>query len=149
MAVGCVFCLGALAASGCGGGSAKPHGKVVMNGEPYKPVAGQLLQISFIGDGTPSISTVAQVNPDGTFTVPGPTDNGIPPGKYHITASTMASGGPGGTAGGTTNVAAPSGGDQFQGKYRDASKTPLTVDITSANSDIIIDLGKGTVSKGP
>ncbi len=147
MAVSCVICLGALAAGGCGA-STKPHGKVVMNGEPYKPVAGQILQISFIGDGTPSISTVAQVNPDGTFTVPGPTDTGIPSGRYHITVSTMASGGPGGSAGGTTGSAGPAAGDQFKGVYRDATKTPLTVEITAATPPIVIDVGKGTVATG-
>lgn len=146
-AVGCVVCLAALAAGGCGGGGkTKPHGKLVMNGEPYKPGPGEILQITFIGEGSSGVFTVAKANPDGTFTVPGPTNTGIPAGKYHITVTTMAGGGPGGTAGGT---AAPAGGDTFKGKYSDATTTPLEVDIPASNPPpIVIDVGKGIVSMG-
>ena len=144
-AVGCVLCLAALAAGGCSGGKTKPHGKLVMNGEPYKPGAGEILQITFIGEGSPSISAVAQLNPDGDFTVPGPTNTGIPAGKYHITVTAIGGGGPGGTAGG---AAAPVGGDMMRGKYSNATTTPLNCEITSANLPIVIDLGKGTVTTG-
>jgi len=147
MAVSCVLCLAALAAGGCGGAGTKPHGKVVMNGEPFKPDPGQTLQISFVGEGASSVSAVAQVNPDGTFTVPGPTNTGIPPGKYHVTVTTMAGGGPGGSSP-PAGSAAPAGGDKFEGKYSDATKTPLTCEITSATPEIVIDVGKGTVSTG-
>ena len=118
-----------------------------MNGEPYKPVAGQTLQINFVGDGTPSIAASAQVNPDGTFTLPGPTGTGVPPGHYHIAVSTMSVGGPGGSSAAPGSAAAAAG-DQFKGKYQDASKTPLTVEITTSTPAIVIDVGKGTVATG-
>ena len=140
IAFGGVLCLAALAAGGCGGGSVKPHGTLMMNGQPYKPESGETLQITFAGEGESgkSISAVASVNPDGTFTVSGSTNTGIPPGKYRIMVqSTQYS------KGGPMNMA-----DKFQGKYSDATKTPLTCEITSANQPIIIDVGKGTASTG-
>ena len=146
MAVRGVLCLGALAAGGCGA-NPRPNGKVVMNGAPYKAETGQILQITFIGEGASGVSTAAQVNPDGTFTVPGPTNTGIPAGKYSITVTTTASGGPGGS-GPPAGLAPAAGGDQFQGKYSEPTKTPLSCEITSANPEIIIDVGKGTVSTG-
>lgn len=144
-AVGCVLCLAALAAVGCGGVKTKPYGKVVINGAPYKPGAGETLQITFIGEGPSGISAVAQVNPDGTFMVPGPTNTGIPAGKYHITMTTMAGGGPGGSGGG----GAAAGGDRIQAKYGNATQTPLGVDIPASNPPlIVIDVGSGTVTTG-
>ena len=141
--------LSALAVFGCGGAKSKPHGKVLMNGEPYKVDSRETLRITFVsgGEAGKQFSTVAQVNPDGTFTVPGPTDEGVPPGKYHITVSTMMTGGPGGTFS-PAGSAAPTGGDQFHGKYSATTTTPLTCEITSANPEIVIDVGKGTVSTG-
>ncbi len=129
-----------LSAAGCGGvAGPKPQGKVLFNGEPYRLDSGETLQMTFIGEGEPGkqISAGAGVNPDGTFTVSGPANAGIPLGKYHITVQSTKYG-PGGPS---ARMA-----DKFQGRYSNAAQTQLTCEITSANQPIIIDLGKGVVT---
>jgi hypothetical protein len=140
--------LAGLLSAGCGAAT-KPHGRVVLNGQPYKADPGDMLRVTFFDEGEPGkqTSSVADVAPDGTFTLAGPTNTGIPPGKYHITVTTLSTAAPASTISGVP-PSAPGGGDKFQGKYSDPAKTPLTCEVTTANPEIVIDVGKGTVSTG-
>lgn len=87
-------CLATTAAAGCG--SATPVGKEVKgvkvqgvlleNGKPIKFKQDETIRVSVSqGDGEAQIASVADVKPeDGSFTIEGPTNQGIPPGKYTI-----------------------------------------------------------------
>jgi hypothetical protein len=101
--IGMVCCAcAALLAGGCGKGGAdikgvKVDGKVVSNGQPLKFLKDEEVKVSFaqeVAKGEKSIGSAADVNPeDGTFTIPGPTKHGIPPGKYRVRLSSQPYGG--------------------------------------------------------
>jgi len=138
-----VLALAVLAVTGCGGGvsGTKLNGKVLNNGQPYPITEEETVRINFITTGESGrISAQPQLNPDGTFTLTGPTGKGVPPGKYQITVMVLPS-----PYAASKNPGAPKG-DKFKNKYADPEKTPLTVEITSSTKEVTVDLGKGTAT---
>src|SRR4051794_14904261 len=82
-----------LTTSGCGGGEAtalsgaKIKGSLIKDGKTYLPPQGNNVVIIFRGkaeDGKEIHSPASFNNANGTFTVPGPTGNGLPPGTYKV-----------------------------------------------------------------
>jgi hypothetical protein len=76
-----------LAASGCGsGGAIRVKGTVTNNGQPLSVSDKGMVQVIFIPDDPEKAGDTypANVNPDGTFEVPGKEGKGIPPGKYRV-----------------------------------------------------------------
>ena len=88
-------------------------------GQVIKLKKDESILISFVLQGSdPQIAAHAEYNPDdGTFTVKGPTGQGIPPGKYKIGLSNDFYGGGDGTS-------------RF-GEEMDSEKTPLVADVGS------------------
>jgi hypothetical protein len=90
------FLLALLAASpGCGGGNTVwITGKLLKGGTRYEPPKDQLVSVTFValevqdssGKTVKSAEPyLAELDPDsGTFAVPGPERQGIPPGKYRV-----------------------------------------------------------------
>jgi len=83
------------AATGCGGGNTVwITGKLLKGGSPYVPPTDQLVSITFVALQTQDASGktaqggdpyLAEYDPaSGTFTVPGPDRQGIPPGRYRV-----------------------------------------------------------------
>jgi hypothetical protein len=141
--------LATLAASGCEGTS-KPRGRIVKDGQPYKVDPSEDLRVFFYGDGEPGKATVtaADVSPDGSFNVAGPTETGLPMGKYRITVTSTPKAGSTGTVTAPAGFKAPAMGDKFELKFKDPANTPLTVEVKSSKTQIVIDVGKGTVTIG-
>jgi hypothetical protein len=92
-----------LLAAGCGGPSGTAvSGKLLENGEPIKPPAGNLppgdkgwkLSFAPADGGKDGVLYHAVIDDDGSFRVSGPNDKGIPPGKYRITVLKGAMGSP-------------------------------------------------------
>jgi len=132
-----------IALAGCGGGvsGSKVQGKLLMNGQPYQVGQGEEFTMAFVGntgEGGAKLSCGVALNPDGTFAVNGPTNKGVPPGKYQITVVNMPS--PYSLKPGATQT------DKFKDKYSSPDKTPLSVEITSATKEVVVDLGKGTAA---
>lgn len=133
--------------SGCGGSGssgpevkgAKVSGVLLFNGKPIEFQEMETITISFeSGEGESQIATSAEVNAeDGSFTLEGPTGQGIPAGKYRIQV-----------------VGDIYGGDEpnrFE-RYFEASEDvtipqpkPLNIEISeSEGQNVEIDLGKWT-----
>ncbi len=74
--------------SGCGSTLLKTKGRVVKNGAPFVPGAGEVFRLTFVPmlkEGNPSDLYAAQFNSeDGTFQVVGKDLKGMPPGKYRV-----------------------------------------------------------------
>lgn len=133
--------------AGCGGGPkyVPVKGRLVDNGQPVKPSAklppgatrlppgdpGMKMEFITVKDGKAGESFGAAMNPsDATFTVPGPKDKGLAPGKYKVSIHVGASGSP----------------DALMGAFT-ADRTPLVVDIPDkAQANVTVDVGKKTVT---
>jgi hypothetical protein len=132
-----VALLGGLSA-GCGGGDGvrgvPVKGTVVVNGKPLQLKGSEQLAISLVRlDGGQSVAATGSYNPgDGSFTVAGPTNRGIPEGKYRITVS-------------TNDYGPRSQGDRFRGLFG-ANNSPLVVTLNSDNADrLVVDVGRKSV----
>lgn len=128
-----------LLGSGCGSSAhVDVRGKVLYNGQPYKLRPQEQLQITFLGGGTGAdqISTAATFHEaDSSFQVPGPTGQGLPPGDYKIAVDSLIYG------------SSAKGQDRL-GEHFTPNSTPLHYTVTTAAvQHIVIDLGKGTVTK--
>ncbi len=86
-------CLGALLLggtlfSGCNSSSGKyvpVTGKFTVKGQPYDPATQEdVMLIMYPTSGSSETTYVAVNEPDGSFTVPGVEQQGVPPGKYKI-----------------------------------------------------------------
>jgi hypothetical protein len=132
----------ALAAAGCGSkGPAvkeykgvKVNGVILQNGKPIKLGQDETISVSFIaltGDEAGKTAFIADAKPeDGTFTIAGPTGQGIPIGRYKVTlASNFGSGG---------------GTDRFAEKF-DSETSPLNADVAGEGQTFEIDVGKRTI----
>lgn len=104
-------------------------GKITRNGEimAVKPMVGRLT-LSFYPVAAEGAAVVeeADLQADGTFTVPGKNGNGIPPGKYKIAVVWQDD--------------FPTGPDKLNGKYNQKN-TPLIREV-QAGSPLVIDVGK-------
>ena len=130
--VGLVIVLG----SGCAKESEsgpKLTGRVVIDGQPCRPVSLYDFDIKFVsaGEGPIKKSYVAEVKEDGTFAVNGSIGKGIPLGRYKVSIIgpvVDASGKP-------TRKYVAAFGDKA---------TPLEVEITESSRELVIDLEKKT-----
>jgi hypothetical protein len=126
-----LFCLLlGLLAVGCGTNNIKAKGRVVKGGEPFRPGEGEALRIILAPFDAPTGTTydsyAAEFNPeDGTFLVKGKDGKGLPPGKYRIGVELIKK-----------------KEDQFKGRFTGKS-SPFTCEVTSAGSEVIVDLGQG------
>jgi hypothetical protein len=144
--------LGALAAvllGGCGRGDdptaqfshvkgAKVKGVLLQNGKPIKFLPNEMITVSLTAAGDPSGAAAAgggDVNAeDGTFAIPGPSNQGLPPGKYQVLVSADIYGG----ASGNPN--------RFEVLAK--KKPPLTVDVGAEDGQTFeIDIGKWTATR--
>jgi hypothetical protein len=122
----CSFLLvAACLACGCGGGKVKVNGKIVKDGQPFTLSDKGVFVLSFVSEGgTDKTIYNATTKPDGTFTIVGPENKGIPPGKYVVNLTAMD---PYPTT------------DKLGGKYQQGKST-LVVEV--GKGDVVIDVGK-------
>jgi hypothetical protein len=114
---------------------ANVQGKLVMDGEPYKPAANEQVLLNFETAGGPNdYSFSGLVKRDGTFTVVGNGSDGIPPGKYRITIRVMPYG----------PTAAPNAGDKLAGALS-GPDSPLTCEVKRGTT-VTIDLAQRAVT---
>jgi hypothetical protein len=134
----CVFpCLFfSLIALGCGNGFVKAKGRVLKNGEPFRPGEGEALRIILAPMDPPAGNTydsyAAEFHPeDSTFQVKGKDGSGLPPGKYRVSVELLKH-----------------KEDLFKGALN-GRRSPLTCDVTSASSELVVDLdqAKGSAPK--
>jgi hypothetical protein len=108
-------------------------GKVHKNGQPLRVQelrsgAGGRVMVLFHGldQGDNHLGPYgAIVKPDGTFSLPGPAGNGIPPGKYRVEI--------------TWQDTFPMGEDKLEGKFG-KENSPVVVDV-GGGEDVDIDVG--------
>lgn len=74
---------------GCSSAPVKATGKVVKGGQPAPLSDKGMYQITLISDSDASKTFPVEAKQDGTFTVTGPTGNGVPPGKYKVAIQAM------------------------------------------------------------
>jgi len=112
--------------TGCGSGGRQVKGKIVKGVEPFTVSEKGVFVLSFLpeGDGKGVVYN-ATTNKDGTFTIVGPENKGIPPGKYKVQLTAMD---PYPTT------------DLLKGKYA-PGKSTMVVDVGSSG-DVVIDVGK-------
>jgi hypothetical protein len=112
------------------------HGRVLQDGQPIKLDSSEVLTIGFSYEVQPGYrrSSSAGVEPDGTFTIDMPHGQGFRLGTYEITATC------------TKGAYADPKSDRFKSAFADYTKTPLKVDVKEDTKQIVIDLGKGTVT---
>lgn len=128
-----------LVGSGCGGGpesGPKVVGRVLIDGQPCRPVSVNDFDVKFLtveGVGPGKRSYLAEVKPDGSFTLNGSMGKGIPVGRYKVSIA----GNVFGEDGKPTGRYLPSFTDQA---------TPLEVEIIDRTREITIDLGKKTAT---
>jgi hypothetical protein len=137
------FGIGLLLAAGLANGCGRSDGVIVTgmlqkDGKAYAFGPNEELQISMAGSdptGKP-YNTIANLNTtDGTLTFRGPTGRGVPPGTYKITVSSRLFSGP------------KKKGDRFSDEFG-PENSPLTYTVTTdVPQEIVIDLGKKTVTR--
>lgn len=116
---------------------AKLKGKVLKNGQPLKPLAGEHVWVTFehveSGAGRQVIMTSGQMQKDGTFALVGQVNQGTPPGKYTVMLHGEYSSG--------------DGEDRFASLFPDG-KSSLIAEVTDEDDQtFVIDIGKRTVTK--
>jgi hypothetical protein len=113
--------------SGCGAKEVTVNGKVLVNGQPYKPKSVEELQIVFRPKDPNGVMCAAAVQLDGTFQIQGPTGGHVPLGAYRV------------------EIAAYS--DNFKGEFT-GERSPLAFEAkeSTASQTIVIDVGKKTVT---
>jgi hypothetical protein len=135
LAVALVVVLGLVV--GCGGKpSVQVRGTFQKDGKPYQFAKDEQVQITFSGVGPDGIpfSAGVRVKDDGTFILTGPANRGVPPGTYKITLSAEIYG-------------PKNDGDRFRGAFSD-EKSPLSYAVTAESvQEIVVDVGKKTVTK--
>lgn len=72
--------------SGCAGGTVRPSGKILRNGQPVQLSDKGVIVLNFLPESGDKLGVTyaADTKPDGTFTITGPERKGIPPGKYKV-----------------------------------------------------------------
>jgi hypothetical protein len=114
-------------ACGCSG-ARQVNGKIVKGGAPFTLSDKGVFVLSFVSEaGTDKMVYPATTKPDGTFTITGPQNKGIPAGKYKVQLTAQD------PYGGPDSV------DKLGGKYA-PGKSTLVVDVGSG--ELTIDVGK-------
>ena len=136
---GTVLGLAVILLAGCGGGgepTVSVSGHLREGGQPVKIVTQGLppgdkgIRVGFIRQDKSPETFYAKVADDGSFTVPGPKNRGIPAGKYQISVHRGAMGSP----------------DHYKDAFK-AEKSPLNVDIPAGRSATVdIDLTAKTAA---
>jgi hypothetical protein len=110
---------------GCGPTLLKTKGRVVKNGAPFVPGAGEVFRLTFVPifkEGNPSDLYAAQFNSeDGTFQVAGKDLKGMPPGKYRVW------------------IEYKSRRQSLKGKFDDQN-SPYVYDVDAGTRELVIDL---------
>jgi hypothetical protein len=75
--------------SGCGKGGVVVKGKLTDKGQPLTISDQGVFIVAFTANDEKKTVYPAEVKKDGTFEVPGPEKNGVPPGVYHIAIQQM------------------------------------------------------------
>ena len=126
-------------AAGCGSErerGPKLTGRLLVNGQPCRPASVNDFDLKFTsigGEGPVKRSYVAEVQPDGEFTVNGSIGQGIPVGKYKVSIVGKVLDAQG----------KPTG--HYVPMFSDKA-SPLEVEISDNISEIVIDLEKKTVT---
>lgn len=110
-------------------------GQLMANGQPCKPASVNDFDLRFVsveGEGVTKRSYLAEVQPDGTFTVNGSIGRGIPVGRYKVSIA------------GRTLDAVGKPSVEYVRKFGD-KVSPLQVELTDASRELVIDLGAGTM----
>jgi hypothetical protein len=123
LAVGMLACL---LLAGCGAKEVTVTGKLLVNGQPFKPKSPEDLQIILRPKDPKGVMCLAEVAMDGTFKVQGPTGNNLPVGAYRVEIAAFS--------------------DNFKGEFT-GEKSPLLLEVKDSPSTqkIVIDVGKKTV----
>ena len=127
----------ARALAGCGPSRLKTKGRLVKNGEPFRPAEGELVRVMFVplpeGGGPVKDFYMAQFNPaDGTFQVVGKDLKGMPPGKYRISVEHLRK-----------------RQDLFRGAF-DSENSPFVREVRSSGEELVLDLGAAAPARaGP
>jgi hypothetical protein len=117
---------------------AKIKGVLMQNGKPIKFLPDEMITVSFNAAGEATAGAAAGGGDvkaeDGTFGIAGPSNQGIPPGKYQVLVSADIYGG----ANGNPN--------RFEALAK--KKPPLTVEVGADEGQTFeIDIGKWTATK--
>jgi hypothetical protein len=104
------------------------NGKIVKDGQPFTLSDKGQFVLLFVNPDDQAKSFNASVKADGTFTIVGPANKGIPPGKYRVQLQAMDPYAPGG------------GTDKLGGKYGPNSKSPMMIDV--GPGELVIEVGK-------
>jgi len=132
-----VLCLVTLGSTGCGSnGNARVTGVVLDGGKPIQVKAEEELSITFHAAKPGAQVDLASVHFDpatSSFTVHGPTGEGLPPGDYKIAI--------------TCNPYQEEAKDRFSQAFS-AEKTPLRYTVSSTSSqELVIDVAAKSVTK--
>lgn len=100
-------------------------GKLLSDGQPLKVSDKGVVQISFEFAENPDGSFIGAVNPDGTFTIEGPTGDGIVPNTYRV---------------GVVQLDPYPGKDLLKGKF--AGRSSPIVMAVDGKSEVVIDLAQ-------
>jgi hypothetical protein len=114
----------------------KRTGRVLADGQPCRPASVNDFDLKFLtveGAGPGKRSYLAEVQPDGTFTVNGSIGKGIPTGRYKVII-----------AGKVLDAAGKPTG-RYLDRYSE-KKTPLEVEISNTSREITIDLERKTAA---
>jgi len=128
-----------LLGSGCGRGresGPKVIGRLLVDGQPCRPASVYDFDLKFLtveGEGLSKRSYLAEVQPDGTFTLNGSMGKGIPVGQYKVSIIGKILGEDG----------KPTG--RYLSQFSDKA-TPLEVNIVDETKEITIDLAKKTAT---
>jgi hypothetical protein len=125
-----------LVAIGCGKGYIKAKGRVTKSGEPFRPGEGEALRIILAPLDAPAGATydsyAAEYHPDdSSFIVMGKDGNGLPPGKYRVGVELIKK-----------------KEDLFKGRFT-GPKSPFTCELTSAASEVVVDLDQAPAEVKP
>lgn len=121
----CATAIGAC--SGCSNGLASVSGKVTLDGEPIRGGEDVRATVYFNPDGSGGVAAVGLVDENGEYRLTTGSENGVPPGTYHVTftASKLIRNAAGGAPGGK-RISPP--------RYAVASTSGLTYTVEPGNN---------------
>lgn len=116
---------------------AKVQAKLIQNGQPFKPLPMEEVQVTFFEDGKDvkdRAESMGVYNAEtGLAPIDGPTKKGIPAGKYRVTVRSQVYGG--------------DNSNRFEKSF-DVTNSPIVADVGPAEGQtFVIDLGRRSVTK--